>query len=157
FLQMDSAPDKSEQRWSELPRHFWGVVGRAKPGAVALAYFAGPGADGRKAGDREREQALVVRQNYGFGRVLVVGLDSTWRWRYKVGAAYHHRFWGQVVRWAASDKPLVAGNEHVRFGTREPVYRQGQEVELSVRLGDEVTPLRPDALAGARIVRLGGA
>jgi hypothetical protein len=156
FLQMDAAPDKSEQRWGEFPRHFWGVVGRTKPGATPLAYLADD-ADARKPGEQEKEQALIVRQNYGFGRVLFVGLDSTWRWRYKVGDTYHHRFWGQVVRWAASDKPLVAGNEYVRFGTREPVYRQGQEVDLTVRLGEEVRPLGPNALAGARVLRVAGA
>jgi hypothetical protein len=157
FLQMEAAPDRSEQRWAELPRHFWGVVGRTKPGAVALAYLAeADTAAGKEPVVGEKERALIVRQNYGFGRVLFVGLDSTWRWRYRVGDTYHHRFWGQVIRWAASDKPLVAGNEHIRFGTREPVYRQGQEVDVVVRLGEGVGPLRPDALAGARLLRPGG-
>ncbi len=144
FLQMEQPADKNVARWAELPRHFWAVVGRPKPGAAPLAL----------AGDKD--QALIVRHNYGFGRVLFVGLDSTWRWRYKVGDLYHHRFWGQAVRWAASDKPLVTGNEHVRFGSRQPAYRQGQEAELVVRLADEVTPPRPDSLAGARILRKDG-
>ena len=59
---------------------------------------------------REKEQALLVQQGYGRGQVLFVGLDSTWRWRFKVGDKYHHRFWGQLVRWAASDKLLEGGN-----------------------------------------------
>jgi hypothetical protein len=173
FLQMDSAPDKSQEIWSSLPLHYWGVVGKAKPGATALAYLpAGQasggrqppvaGADGNNRGltpparlgsEDDKEHALIVRQNYGFGRVLFVGLESTWRWRYKVGDAYHHRFWGQVIRWAATDKPLVTGNDHVRFGTREPVYAQGQEVDLVVRLGEDLPPLPAGALAGARILR----
>jgi hypothetical protein len=148
FLQMDAAPDKSEQRWAEFPKHYWGVVGRLKPGATALASWA------EEAGSRlprGPEGTLVARQHYGFGRVLFVGLDSTWRWRYRTGDAYHHRFWGQVVRWAASDKPLVAGNEHVRFGTRDPVYRQGQEIELVVRIDEEVRPLPTEALPEAHV------
>jgi hypothetical protein len=155
FLQMDPSPDQSLTRWAEFPPHFWGVVGRAKPGAVPLAYLpagAAPPKDG-KEDEREKEQALIVRQHYGFGRVLFVGLDSTWRWRYKVGDTYHHRFWGQAIRWAASDKPLVAGNVFVRFGTHEPVFGQGQEVEIVVRLAEGVGPLGPDALAGARLLR----
>jgi hypothetical protein len=160
FLQMDSTPEASAQRWAEFPLHYWGLVGRPKPGAVALAYLA---EDFRRPEDLEQEkkdkdnldktQALIVRQNYGFGRVLLVGLDSTWRWRYKAGDAYHHRFWGQLVRWAASDKLLPAGNRHVRFGSRDPVYRQGKEVAVVVRLEDAVPPLPPGAVAAVRIFR----
>src|SRR5205085_12649190 len=39
FLQMEDVPAESEKRWSMLPRHYWGVVGKAKPGAASLAYF----------------------------------------------------------------------------------------------------------------------
>jgi hypothetical protein len=152
FLQMEPGADKSLARWKELPPHFWGMVGKAKPGATVLGYVD-PGF-GDDAGKREKENALIVRHSYGFGRVLFVGLDSTWRWRYKVGDTYHHRFWGQVVRWAATDKPLVEGNEWVRFGTREPVYNQGQEVEVVVRLSEDAPKLRPDALAGARLFQM---
>ena len=147
FLQLSAAIDDSPADWAKLPEHYWGVIGKAKPGATALAFAAGD------APGPEKDRALIARQHYGFGRVLYVGLESTWRWRYKVGDTLHHRFWGQVVRWAAADKPLVAGNDRVRFGTRDPVYRQGQEVELVVRLGEGVRTLGPGALAGARILR----
>lgn len=157
FLQMDEEGEESETRWAELPPHYWGVVGKAKPGATPLAFYADPKDDdlkGDKKTAREKDNALIARHNYGFGRVLFVGLDSTWRWRYKVGDVYHHRFWSQAIRWAASDKPLIAGNEYVRFGAPEPVYKQGQAVDVVVRLAEEVRPLAPDAAAGARIIRL---
>jgi hypothetical protein len=156
FLQMDGTSDKSLSIWADLPVHYWSTIGRAKPGATSLAYVADEqlGADRAEPGTPERNQALIVRQNYGFGRVLYVGLESTWRWRYKVGDTYHHRFWGQVMRWAATDKPLVAGNEFVRFGTHDPVYQQGQEVELVVRLGDRLPPLAAGAVTGVRIWKL---
>jgi hypothetical protein len=159
YLQMEPEPDKSAARWAALPRHFWGIIGRTKPGAVALAYVTEDALRPGKAEPHggkdsvENRQALIVRQNYGFGRVLFVGLDSTWRWRFKVGDAYHHRFWGQVARWAASDKLLPAGNRYVRFGSREPVYRQGREMEIVARLAEEVPPLASGALAGARLYR----
>jgi hypothetical protein len=156
FLQMEPAADENLARWAGFPQHFWGVVGRVKPGATALGHVAEAAPEVRKKDDHEREEALIVRQHYGFGRVLFVGLDSTWRWRYRVGDTYHHRFWGQAIRWAASDKPLVAGNEHLRFGTQEPVFKQGQEVEVNVRLAEQTGLLGPDALAGARILRQGG-
>ena len=156
FLQMESTVEMSDQRWAELPRHFWGLIGKAKPGAVTLAWYRDPKlpADAKPDAQRERDNALIIRQNYGFGRVIYVGIDSTWRWRLKTGDTYHHRLWGQISRWAASDKPLVTGNEYVRFGTREPLYRAGQEIELIVRLSDLARALGPDALAGARLFRL---
>ncbi len=156
FLELDADTGRSAERWAAMPPHYWGVVGRAKPGATPLAWVEGPGAAKKAGPDRERESALIARHNYGFGRVLYVGLDSTWRWRYKVGDTYHHRFWGQAIRWAAADKPLVTGNAYVRLGTPQPVYRQGQEVELTVRVNDEAGPLKPDLLAGARVLRLDG-
>jgi hypothetical protein len=157
FMKLDADNAKSDTRWSELPKHYWAVVGKVKPGARALAFVDTPPVPkpGERPGKNKPEETstLIVRQNYGFGRVLYVGVDSTWRWRYKVGDTLHHRFWGQAIRWAAADKPLTTGNEHVRFGTPQPVYRQGQEVEVVVRLGEEVGTLKSDMVAGARIIR----
>jgi len=156
FLQMEPEPDRNEERWAEFPRHYWGIVGKVKPGGTPLAYVTeGDVLAGKKEeADRARERGLIVRHNYGFGRVLFVGIDSTWRWRYRAGDTYHHRFWGQAIRWAASDKPLVTGNEFIRFGTRDAVYRHGQDVDLVVRLAEEAGNLGPDALAAARVLRL---
>lgn len=153
----DGTPDKSRERWSQLPPHYWGMIGDAKPGATVLAVFDdGVPARAPDKNDKEdptRKKALIARQNYGFGRVLYVGLDSTFRWRKYEADKYHHRFWGQVIRWAASDKPLVVGNDSIRFGTREPVYDQGNEVDVVVRLAEDVPPLAPNAVAGARILK----
>src|SRR3712207_8983625 len=49
--------------------------------------------------------------------------------RSRTGDTYHHRFWGQTIRWAASDKPLVTGNEFVRFGTPQASYAGGERSE----------------------------
>jgi hypothetical protein len=154
FLQLEATVEQSTQRWSELPRHYWGVVGKVKPGATSLAYFReAPASTPAEETELERSNAIICRQNYGFGRVMFVGLDSTWRWRYRTGDTYHHRFWGQVLRWAASDRPLVAGNDFVRFGTREPLYRTGQDIEVVARLSEIARALGPGALAGVRLTR----
>ncbi len=154
FLRMEPTPEESERRWAELPRHFWGMIGRAKPGASVLATYRAE--DEAAAADAawSRDHALIARQNYGFGRVLYVGLDSTWRWRFKAGDTYHHRFWGQVIRWAASDTPLLTGNEFVRFGPRKPVVEQGSELDFGVRFSERAKPLPPGAAAAVRIIRI---
>ncbi|HEY7329502.1 MAG TPA: hypothetical protein VH592_17825 [Gemmataceae bacterium] len=146
FLEMGADSDKNAAVWRGLPRHFWGIAGQAKPGATALAHVADQDA---------AKSALIVKQNYGFGRVLFVGLDSTWRWRYRKGDAYHHAFWGAAIRWAASDKPLMTGNDSIRFGTPQPIYARDEEVKIVVRLGEELGPIKPDLLAAARVLQPG--
>src|SRR5262249_40293099 len=99
------------------------------------------------------DPGILVEQNYGFGRVIFVGIDSTWRWRYRVGDTYHHRFWGQLARWSAAEKLLPAGNKDIRYGPREPAYSEGQEVELAVRPGEKAPPLQAGAIARVKLHR----
>jgi hypothetical protein len=155
-LEAEGSTEAQLERWAALPRHYWGVIGKAKPGATTLAYLASADERNLKPEEkrkREQERALMVRHNYGFGRVFFVGLDSTWRWRYRIGDAYHHRFWSQTIRWAASDKPLVTGNRFVRFGTPQAVFHEDEPVTLTVRLTEEIATLPPDLVVEARILQ----
>jgi hypothetical protein len=155
YMELDNEREDNDTLWAGVPRPWaWAIAGKAKPGATTLASWLDPREQKLPASDREKQHAVIVRHNFGFGRVLYVGLDSTWRWRYKVGDLYHHRFWGQVVRWAAADRPLVVGNDSVRFGTPQPVYRPGEVVEMVARLSEAVVKPRPEILAGARVLRL---
>ncbi len=158
FMRLGAEAGSSDEVWGRLPKHYWAVVGRAKPGALPLAFLADrlPDAPPGAATEREREQGLIVRHNYGLGRVLFVGIDSTWRWRFRTGDLYHHTFWGDAIHWAAADKALGAGNDYVRFGTTKPIYRKGERPEVAVRLGEELGPLKADLLAGARVLRQKG-
>jgi len=146
FLQLE--PDVPLSPWPELPKHYWGIVGKRKPAASVLLT---PMLDGALKDDADT--GLFVQQNYGLGRVLFLGIDSTWRWRFRVGDTYHHRFWGQLARWSAGDKLLPAGNRLVRYGSREPAYNDGEEVELAVRLSDALPPLKEVALAKMKVYR----
>lgn len=134
FLQLE--PDRPNASWPELPKHFWGIAGKRKPGATVLL------APVSSEMPKDEDRGILLEQNYGFGRVYFLGIDSTWRWRFRVGDTYHHRFWGQLLRAAAADKLLPAGNRFVRFGPREPIYSDGDEVELAIRLGATVPPLK---------------
>lgn len=143
FLAMGDTGGESRTQWNRLPWHHWAIAGEPKDGAEVLA-------------TEPNGKALVARQNYGFGRVLYLGIDSTWRWRYKAGDQFHHRFWGQVAQWAASDKLLPVSNAAgtIRFGPREPVYIGGQPVEIVVRAAESVKKLPAEARKAARIIRL---
>lgn len=130
--------DATENRriWDGLPGHTWGLVGTARPGSTVLAK---PSFRGRP--DRipdEGHQALFVHHFHGLGQVLWLGIDSTWRWRHRTGDAFHHRFWGQLARWAARNK-AVSGNSSVRLGVETAEVTAGEAVAVTVRW-------RPDVL-----------
>jgi hypothetical protein len=141
LLQLADKPEENDELLAGLPPHYWAVVGKKKPAATTLAFY--PGEDeGRKLTREEQDRnALIAWHTVGKGRVLFVGLDSTWRWRYKTGDLYHHRFWGRVVRWATADKLLTAAAGPVRYGTPRTRYEPGEDVEVRVRIDSETKPL----------------
>ncbi|MFV0444941.1 MAG: hypothetical protein ACK5Q5_15315 [Planctomycetaceae bacterium] len=122
FLRLAEDPAENERIWKELPGQMWGLVGDAKGEATVLACVLPDGA--RQSLETERQNAVIVRQQAGFGQVLWIGVDGTWRWRYRVGDDYHHRFWGQLARWGARFKAL-AKNENVAFGPVQPSVDAG--------------------------------
>ena len=121
MLALAATAELSKTAWLGLPRLPWVLAGRAKPGATTLATIeaSAPPGDG----------SVIAAQPYGLGKVLWVGTDATWRWRFRVGDAYHHRFWGQVVRWAAAGK-LAVGADWVRFGPDRSRLPEGESAAL---------------------------
>ena len=81
----------------------------------------------------ERQHALIVTSQSGAGKVAMLNFDHTWRFRYGVGDTYHHRFWGQLLRWGAGDN-LRAGNEFVRLGTDNLTYEPGENIKILGKL-----------------------
>jgi hypothetical protein len=133
MFQLADGDAESQRIWNELPGHQWGIVGEAKGGASVWATARRPG--DRPDLEQERQEGLIVQHYVGTGQVVWIGLDSTWRWRYRVGDAYHHQFWGQLVRWAVSFK-ATAGNENVRLGLRESVINVGTPATIQARWDD---------------------
>ena len=100
--------------------------------------------------ESERQNAMIVHQYVGAGQVLWIGIDSTWRWRYRVGDQYHHMFWGQMARWSAEFK-ATSGNEFVRFGPDSPTIEVGEDSILRARWTDRFLRQFPDLKATAEI------
>jgi hypothetical protein len=150
MLQLAAEPEASLQVWAGLARLPWLLAGKPKPGATVLATE-------RDAADADADinadaAAVIAAQPYGLGKVLWVGTGDTWRWRQRVGDRYHHRFWGQVVRWASAGQ-LTAGNELVRFGAVRPRVGEGESARVQARISEGVAGVRPDLLMAARIFK----
>ena len=125
FLQLGNTQEASAERWADLPKLYWGAL---RPGQArrrrARHRPRSELPDLRRHRNMGKRNALMAWHNVGFGRVLYVGVDGTWRYRLRTGDAIHHRLWGQILRWAAADQPLMAGNASVRFGARAPSCRR---------------------------------
>ena len=146
MMRLDADPEKSRAIWRGLPRQPWAATGKPKPLASTLATIA-DSADGEA-------NAVIVAQPYGLGKVLWIGTDGTWRWRYRVGDLHHHRFWGQVVRWANGAK-LAVGNRAVRFGPTRPRLPEGESSSIRAQFADDAPGVGPDLLVAARVFKRG--
>ena len=151
-------PERNQAIWGDMPPMYWRwLSGGAKPTAEVLAYAhpanapaflaetpAGAPADEGTLARRRRywqQQALLAVQPVGLGRVMALTFDRTWRFRYRTGDLYHHKFWGQVMRWATAGK-LPAGTENVKLGTDRARYGPGERVTVRARLvQDDLTPV----------------
>ena len=150
MLQFDADPQQNRDLWTGLPGHAWGLLGEAKRGATVLAYAVGLQQQNDR--DAERLGAVIVQQYYGAGQVLWLGVDSTWRWRHRVGDKYHHRFWGQLARWSAENKAATV-NDFVRFGPDRSDIEFGEDAIIRARWTQAFLKRHPDLKARALIHR----
>lgn len=149
IMRMEVDPAENKRVWDDLPDIYWRhPLTGVKEGATVLAYARGadvPGplrstmdAEARKTRLAEirqyqRSRALVTLHNVGRGRVMFLGFDRTWRLRYRQGDTYHHRYWGQVLRWATADR-LSSGTAQVKVGTDRVRYTVDDRVRVRAQV-----------------------
>jgi hypothetical protein len=136
-MQQSSSYSENAAIWEDMMPLTWRLpVTSVKSGAEILAYAVPVGEMGEDlaavnvagASDQLDEEnskrsrnALIVAQDYGRGKVLMLNFDQTWRLRHKAGDTLHHKFWGQVMRWGVGEK-LRAGDNELRLGTDKLTY-----------------------------------
>src|SRR5690606_24860472 len=133
--------------WSQL-RYAQRIEPRSlKPTAEVLA-TAVPAAGGAEA------TPLVLSMRYGAGRVLYVGTDEVWRWRYGRGEFYPERFWLQMVRLLGRERLARAGKSAVLNVT--PMRGEvGRPMRIGVELIDQMLLDAAPPNLRARIHRIG--
>ncbi|MFO1045132.1 MAG: hypothetical protein U0941_25435 [Planctomycetaceae bacterium] len=153
MFQFAADPIENQAVWKTLPGQLWSLLGDPKPASTVWATTIIPQemADPLQA---DRKHGLIVHHHLGSGQVLWMGFDGTWRWRHRVGDQYHHRFWGQLARWAAANK-VMAGNEFVRFGPERPDIEMGQDAVLRARWVAQFLQKFPGLKARAEFFRTG--
>jgi uncharacterized membrane protein len=118
-LTLAAGEKENAAAWAKLPplegaNRFAGL----KPGANVLAE-----ADGKES------EPLLISQEYGQGRVLAFGGDSTWRWCMRGFESAHKRFWRQVVLWLARKDQMNEGDVWVRLDNTR--FFPGNRVEFT--------------------------
>lgn len=154
---------ENERLWDEFPEFRWRhPLDGVKEGADILVVAATEGekepdlTNSAELGDalarlaqrkeREAKNAVLVAQQVGNGKVAMWMTDRSWRLREGVGDVYHHRFWGQLVRWGAGPN-LRSGTSTVRLGTDQLSYTGDDQLRITARLWDEnKNPVEDDDL-----------
>ncbi|MEO5917816.1 MAG: hypothetical protein ABIS50_26525 [Luteolibacter sp.] len=150
--QQSDGETANERVWSEFPALNWRhPVTGLKEGAEVLltaasgdehaAVVSGAGLtsaldDLAKRREREAKTALLVTRQTGKGKVALLLTDRTWRLREGAGDLYHHRFWGNLVRWGAGPV-LRSGGARARLGTDQLTYTPDDRVKVTARLRDQ--------------------
>ena len=154
---------ENERLWGEFPDFRWRLpVEGVKEGADVLVVASSEDSEGTAVSDlddlssalsrlaqrkdREAKNAILVSQQVGNGKVAMMLTDRTWRLREGVGDIYHHRLWGQLVRWGAGPN-LRSGTSSVRLGTDNLSYTGDDRIQITARLLDiEKNPVRDESL-----------
>jgi hypothetical protein len=149
MMRLEAVAAANSGRWESLPGSYWcGVMGRLKPGASVLLTAAPRGSGARS----EDALPLVLVQPAGEGMTLLSLLDSTWRWRFRLGDTYFYRYWGQVLR-TMTPRELPGENRLVKVTVDREEYLPGERVVLRARaLTPTFHPLRASSLT-AQITR----
>jgi hypothetical protein len=138
-LRLDNDPERNQKLWENkdgrvlehLPGFYWfAEVGPAKKGAVVLARHPT-----RVHPVDQRGLVVLAFMNQGKGRTFFSGVDNTWRWRAGVDNQYFYRFWGQVIRFAATGR-LLGKTPRFRVTTDKPEYTLGENVDIEARVFD---------------------
>lgn len=129
FRFADSEAD-SLRIWRELPGFYWfQAVRKLRPGVRVLAEHPNRGPDGER-------WPIIALQQVGAGKVLWHGTDESWRWRFRMGDAYHGRYWGQALRYLCRAR-LLGTDRTAELVVDRQVYRRGEPVLLRARFLDD--------------------
>ncbi len=107
FLRLADKEKDSLDAWEKLPK-LEGATRLGTPKVNVASILA----------ETDKKDPLLVAREYGSGRVLAFGGDTTYRWiRSPQGLAAHNRFWQRMVIWLAKQEETES-RAWVKPGTR---------------------------------------
>ena len=141
-------PAENVRQWRDLPPVAdYQRVGALKPGAVPLLNLV----------VADRSLPLLVLQNYGRGKSMILASGGTWLWKMRLphDDSRHHTFWRQLLRSLVAgtpgpvslttDRTLYADNVHVKL--RAEVRTKAHQPTNSATVTATLTPELGDPLS----------
>ena len=147
--QLDDDPLASDRIWrdmtSRLPIYNLSPVSHPKPTSHVLISATASDAGGEA-------RAFLSWQYIGLGRVIYIAAPVTYQLRYGIGDLYHHRFWGQLLRWAVA-REMTGGSKTVHLLTDKNRYEVGEQAQVVLRLTSADGAPVPGAQCGVEALR----
>jgi uncharacterized membrane protein len=99
ICRLDDDNARNLDKWKKMPQMAnYQEVGDPKPGATVLL---------RSTPQGKRSFPLLVTENFGHGRTVLLATEGTWRWKMWLDHAdkTHATFWQQIFRHLVTDTP----------------------------------------------------
>jgi hypothetical protein len=130
-LRLTSDNEPIDRRWQQLPGLYRFLpITPLKVDARSLLM------------DSETSLPVLGESRIGLGRSFLLGINETWRWRYKVGERDQERFWLQLLRYAA-EEPYEAVDGRVALDADLVDATPATPVRVRARvLGDDDLPAK---------------
>ena len=133
--QIADNPGTSERAWREmserLPIYSLSEFSRPKPTTHSLVWASASKTSFNPADSSTR--SFLAWHYVGAGRVVYLAAPVTYQLRYRQGDTFHHRFWGQLLRWTIA-RDLAEGSQTVRLSTDKSRYEHGESVQVTARM-----------------------
>jgi hypothetical protein len=133
--QVAENPGVTERVWREMseraPIYALSQFSKPKPTTHSLIWAS---LSKKEFNPAEKSTRAFLAWHYiGAGRVVYLAAPVTYQLRYRQGDTFHHRFWGQLLRWTVA-RDLGEGSRTVRLSTDKSRYEQGEAAQVAVRL-----------------------
>jgi hypothetical protein len=134
--QLDDDPLASDRIWREMSSKvpiYFSADCRPKPTSHVLISATIASSTATPKNSDSQTEAFLSWQYVGLGRVVYLAAPVTYQLRYRNGDTYHHRFWGQLLRWAIA-REMSSGSKTVHLITDKSSYEKGDTAQISIRL-----------------------
>lgn len=105
--------------------------------------------------ESERSGPLIVSMRYGAGRIVYVGTDETWRWRFGRGEVLNERYWLGLIRLLGRESAVRAAGG-VELTISPARVEVGGVVRVGVRVLDQAAAERAPRTVRASVEREAG-